>query len=100
MREFTIQDASALARLLTSRGIMAEEEAGAFSVALNEIRDSATEIFEKYLPKLSEELTSNSDNVADIIFDIREECSHIHYHVKACKLSIDLDPWREILPKD
>ena len=100
MREFTIQDAGALAELLKSRGVMTEGEAGDFSAGLNEIRDSAAEIFEVLLLKLMHELETGSTDATDTVSAIREECSHIHYHVKDCKLPPDKDPWREILPTD
>lgn len=100
MREFTIHEAMALAQLLNVGGVMPEQEAGALSSALNEIRNSASEIFDEYLPRLIEELEHKSDNAAETPYDVREACSHIHYQVKDCKLPADRDPWREIIPKD
>jgi hypothetical protein len=99
MREFSIQNAVAMAKLLESRGLMTPKESGDFSVALNEIRDSVKKIFDDYLPRLVQELSFEHAGAADTVQDIREECSHIHYHVKDCKLPIEQDPWREILPK-
>lgn len=100
MREFTIQDAGALAELLKSRGLMTEGDAGDFSVGLNEIRDSAAEIFEVLLLKRIHELETGSADASDTVSAIREECSPIHYHVNDSKLPPDQGPWREILPKD
>jgi hypothetical protein len=48
MREFTIKDREALIALLTSRGNMSEDEAGTFSHALLDIRESAVDIYEDY----------------------------------------------------
>lgn len=100
MREFTIQDAGALAGSLKSRGVMAEAKAGELSVGLNEIRDSADETFQVLLSKLIHELETGSSVAADTVSAIRQERSHIHYQVKDCKLPPDQDPWREVLPKD
>ncbi|MGA9542271.1 MAG: hypothetical protein WBQ85_01795 [Candidatus Sulfotelmatobacter sp.] len=86
MREFTIKDRTALIELLKVRKVMTEDQADAFTLALLDIRESAIEIYDQYLPKLQQELESNTGDVADTIWDIREACRHIDYHLKDAKL--------------
>jgi hypothetical protein len=97
MREFSIKDSTALLKLLEANGVMKGEPAGCFTVALAEMRESTEKIFDVLLPKLCSQLESKSGDIEDTIWDIREECSHINYHVKDAKLPADVDPWTPIL---
>jgi hypothetical protein len=97
VRDFSIKDAIILSKLLEANDIMKGERAGEFTTALAEIRESAGEIFDVQLPKLCNQLESKSGDTEDTIRDIREECSHINYHVKEAKLPADVDPWTQIL---
>ena len=86
MRDFTIKDREALINLLTVRNIMTEAQADTFTHALLDIRESAIEIYEEYLPKLQQQLENNTGDIADTVWDIREACRHIDYHLKDAKL--------------
>jgi hypothetical protein len=97
VRDFSIKDATTLFKLLEANGIMKGEPAGEFTMALAEIRESVGKIFDVQLPRLCNQLESKSGDVEDTIRDIREECSHINYHVKEAKLPADADPWIHIL---
>jgi hypothetical protein len=89
MRDFTLKDREGLIELLKARGIMSEEQADHFTHALLDIRESAIEIYDDYLPKLQHQLTTNTGDVQDTIWDIREACRHIGYHLKDAKLPPD-----------
>jgi hypothetical protein len=89
MRVFTLKDREALIRLLIARGIMNEDQADVFTHALLDIRESAIEIYDDYLPKLQKQLETNTGDVEDTIWDIREACRHIDYHLKDAKLPPD-----------
>ncbi len=65
---------------------MTEGEADVFTLALLDIRESAVEIYDDYLPKLQHQLETDSGDVQDTIWDIREACRHIDYHLKDAKL--------------
>jgi hypothetical protein len=86
MRDFTIKDREALISLLKVRKVMTEEQADIFTLALVDIRESAVEIYDEYLPRLLEQLETNTGDVGDTIWDIREACRHIDYHLKDAKL--------------
>jgi hypothetical protein len=86
MRDFTIKDRTALIDLLKDRRVMTEEQADAFTHALLDIRESAVEIYDEYLPKLQHQLETNTGDIQDTIWDIREACRHIDYHLKDAKL--------------
>jgi hypothetical protein len=89
MRDFTLKDREGLIELLKSRGILSEEQADHFTHALLDIRESVIEIYDDYLPKLQHQLTTNTGDVQDTIWDIREACRHIDYHLKDAKLPPD-----------
>ncbi len=89
MREFALKDREALIDLLIARGIMNENQADVFTHALLDIRESAIEIYDEYLPALQEQLRTNTGDVADTIWNIREACRHIDYHLKDAKLPPD-----------
>ncbi len=86
MRDFTIKDRIALIDLLKDRRVMTEEQADVFTLALLDIRSSAIEIYDEYLPKLQHQLETNTGDIQDTIWDIREACRHIDYHLKDAKL--------------
>ena len=86
MRTFTLKDREALIELLIARRIMIEDQADHFTHALLDIRESAIEIYDDYLPKLQQQLETNAGDVQDTIWDIREACRHIDYHLKDAKL--------------
>jgi hypothetical protein len=86
MRDFTIKDREALIELLKARRVMTEDQADVFTHALLDIRESAVEIYDEYLPKLQQQLETNTGDIADTIWDIREACRHIDYHLKDAKL--------------
>ena len=86
MREFTLKDREALIELLKARMVMTEDQADTFTHALLDIRESAIEIYDEYLPKLQQQLETNTGDVEDTIWDIREACRHIDYHLKDAKL--------------
>jgi hypothetical protein len=86
MRDFTIKDRAALIELLKARRVMTEGQADVFTHALLDIRESAIEIYDEYLPKLQQQLETNTGDVEDTIWDIREACRHIDYHLKDAKL--------------
>ena len=65
---------------------MTEDQADVFTHALLDIRESAVEIYDEYLPKLQQQLETNTGDIADTIWDIREACRHIDYHLKDAKL--------------
>jgi len=56
MRDFTLKDREVLIELLKARGIMSEDQADHFTHALVDIRESAIEIYDDYLPKLQQQL--------------------------------------------
>jgi hypothetical protein len=87
MRDFTIKDRAALIELLKARRVMTEDQADVFTLALLDIRESAIEIYDQYLPKLQQQLETNAGDVEDAIWDTREACRHIDYHLKDAKLS-------------
>ena len=89
MRDFTLKDRDALIKSLIARGIMSEDQADVFTHALLDIRESAIEIYDDYLPKLQHQLETNTGDVQDTIWDIREACRHIDYHLKGAKLTPD-----------
>jgi hypothetical protein len=89
MRPFTLKDREALIELLKARGIMNEAQADVFTLAPLDIRESAVEIYDDYLPKLQHQLETNTGDVQDTIWDIREACRHIDYHLKDAKLPPD-----------
>ena len=72
--------------LLMANGIMSEEQADTFTHALMDIRESAVEIYDEYLPKLQRQLETKNEDAQDTIWDIREACQHIDYHLKDAKL--------------
>ena len=86
MRDFTIKDREALINLLKVRKVMTEDQADVFTLALLDIRESAVEIYDEYLPRLQQQLETNTGDVEDTIWDIREACRHIDYHLKDAKL--------------
>jgi hypothetical protein len=86
MRDFTIKDRERLIELLKARKVMTEDQADHFTHALLDIRESTVEIFDEYLPKLQQQLETNAGDVEDTIWDIREACRHIDYHLKDAKL--------------
>ena len=86
MRDFTIKDRAALIELLKARRVMTEDQADVFTHALLDIRESAIEIYDEYLPKLQQQLETNTGDVEDTIWDILEACRHIDYHLKDAKL--------------
>jgi hypothetical protein len=87
MRDFALKDREALLELLKARGIMGEEQADHFTHALLDIRESAIEIYDDYLPKLQHQLETNTGDPQDTIWDIREACRHLDYHLKDSKLT-------------
>jgi len=86
MRDFTIKDRVALIELLKARRVMTEDQADIFTHALLDIRESALEIYDEYLPKLQQQLETNAGDIEDTIWEIREACRHIDYHLKDAKL--------------
>jgi len=86
MNAFGIRDFNELCELLTRKNVMGASEAETFALAMMDIRESAAEIYDEYLPKLIQQLRSDTGNVADTIWDIREACRHIDYHLKDAKL--------------
>jgi len=68
---------------------MSEDQADVFTHALLDIRESAIEIYDDYLPKLQHQLETNTGDVQDTIWDIREACRHIDYHLKDANLPPD-----------
>jgi hypothetical protein len=86
MRDFTIKDRESLIGLLKARKVMTEDQADVFTHALLDIRESAIEIYNEYLPKLQKQLETNTGDIEDTIWDIREACRHIDYHLKDAKL--------------
>jgi hypothetical protein len=86
MRTFTLKDRGALIELLKARRIMDEAQADTFTHALLDIRESASEIYDDYLPKLRHQLETNTGDAQDTIWEIREACRHIDYHLKDAKL--------------
>jgi len=86
MRDFTLKDRAALIELLKARGVMTETQADVFTHALLDIRESAIEIYDQYLPKLQQQLETNTGDIQDTIWDIGEACRHIDYHLKDAKL--------------
>jgi hypothetical protein len=89
MRDFTLKDREALIELLKARGVMSEDQADHFTHALLDIRESAVEIYDDYLPKLQQQLETDTGDAQDTIWDIREACRHIDYHLKDAKLPPD-----------
>jgi len=75
-----------LIELLKARKVMTEDQADTFTHALLDIRESAIEIYNEYLPKLQQQLETNTGDIEDTIWDIREACRHIDYHLKDAKL--------------
>jgi hypothetical protein len=86
MRDFTPKDREALIELLKARGVMSEDQADRFTHALLDIRESAVEIYDYYLPRLHHQLETETGDVQDTLWDIREACRHIDYHLKDAKL--------------
>jgi hypothetical protein len=86
MRDFTIKDRAALIELLKVRKVMTEDQADVFTLALLDIRESAIEIYDEYLPRLHQQLETNTGDIEDTIGDIREACRHVDYHLKDAKL--------------
>jgi hypothetical protein len=86
VRTFTLKDREALIDLLKARGIMSEDPADVFTLALLEIRESAAEIYDNYLPQLQHQLETNTGDAHDTVWGIREACRHIDYHLKDAKL--------------
>jgi hypothetical protein len=86
MRDFSIKDRQALIEMLKARNVMTEDQADTFTHALLDIRESATEIYDEYLPRLQRQLETNTGDIEDTIWDIREACRHIDYHLKDAKL--------------
>lgn len=70
---------------------MSDETADTFTHALQDIRESMLEIYDQYLPKLTEQLDANVEtgDLESTIWDIREACRHIDYHLKDAKLPPD-----------
>ena len=86
MRDFTLKDREALIELLKAQGVMSEDQVDTFMHALLDIRESAVEIYDDYLPKLRQQLESDTVDVQETIWDIREACRHIDYHLRDAKL--------------
>ncbi len=86
MKEFGIPDFKELCDLLIARRSMPAPDAEAFAHALMDVRESAVEIYDEFLPKLMEYLRTDTGDVEDAIWDIREACRHIDYHLKDAKL--------------
>ena len=86
MRDFTIKNRAALIDSLKARRVMTEDQADVFTLALLDIRSSAIEIYDESLPKLQHRLETNTGDIQDTIWDIREACRHIDYHLKDAKL--------------
>lgn len=92
MFQFTIKNAAATARALAEHGLMSQEDAGTFAMALSEIHDETTKLFSALVPALLTGI-KHHDDLKDLIWDIQESCAHIHHHAKECKLTDDVDPW-------
>jgi hypothetical protein len=86
MKEFGIPDFKELCDLLIAKRGMPAPEAETFAHALLDVRESAVEIYDEFLPKLMEYLRTDTGDVEDAIWDIREACRHIDYHLKDAKL--------------
>jgi hypothetical protein len=89
MRELTLKHREALIKLLIARGNYERRQADVFTHALLDIRESAIEIYDDYLPTLQHQLETDTGDVQDTIWDIREACRHIDYHLKDAKLPPD-----------
>jgi hypothetical protein len=86
MRDFTAQDFNELCELLIQKKVMSSADTEAFALAMTDIRTSAAEIYDEFLPKLMEQLRNDTGDVEDTIWDIREACRHIDYHLKDARL--------------
>ncbi len=70
--------------------IFDKEKLDAFVHSLADIKESTDKIYNKYVPKLLE--NKSSEELEEIIWDIREEFRHIDYHIKdADLLDISID---------
>jgi hypothetical protein len=99
MMEFTVSDAVLLGEALADHKVMSKDQAGAFAVALSEIRDETEKLFSELLPRLMAELT-DSQKLKNLSWDVQESCSHIHHHAKECKLPDEVDPWIHLHGKE
>jgi hypothetical protein len=86
MKEFGIEDFKELCDLLIAKRVMPAPDAEAFAHALMDMRESTVEIYDEFLPKLIEYLRTDTGDVEDMIWNIRESCRHIDYHLKDAKL--------------
>jgi hypothetical protein len=86
MKEFGTQNFKELCDLLIAKRAMPAADAEAFSHALLDIRESTVEIYDAFLPKLVENLRTGTGDVEDTIWDIREACRPIDYHLKDARL--------------
>jgi hypothetical protein len=68
MRDFTLKDREVLIELLKTRGVMSEDQADVFTHALLDIRESAVEIYDDYLPRLQHQLETDTGDVRDTIW--------------------------------
>lgn len=57
------------------------EEAGTLAHSLLDMEESFQVFLDKLLPKLISDKMSEEE-IDDVLFDIREEMSHIFYHIK------------------
>jgi hypothetical protein len=86
MKSFSLEEFKELCELLTQRKVTWSRDAETFALAMTDIRQSAAEIYNEFLPKLMEQLRTDTSDVDDTISDIREACRHIDYHLKDAKL--------------
>lgn len=86
MKQFGMQDFKELCDLLITKGAMPAADAEAFGHAMMDMREATVEIYDTFLPTLVECLRTGSGDAKDAIWDIREACRHIDYHITDAKL--------------
>ena len=69
---------------LEKDAIFDREKLDAFIHSLADIRESTNNIYNKYVSKLLED--KSTEELEEIIWDIREEFRHIDYHIKDADL--------------
>lgn len=70
--------------------IFNKEKLDAFIHSLADIKESTDKIYNEYIPKLLE--NRSTEELEEVIWDIREEFRHIDYHIKdADLLEIGID---------
>ncbi len=74
-----------LHKKILSSNLLNANKTEALVYGLQEIKNSIDLIYDKIIPELINE-NLNKDQILNLLWEIREECRHIDYHIKDSEL--------------